>query len=128
MESITEEQHLNYHRKDDSFMRKMVGAVFVAMIGQGIFSIYYAGQLTNQVSNNTKAIAHFAENQDNQNGLAIQLAEIKTTVNLLVATVDRATDKLDIVSTKQSLFSDKLSSVAEEQKKRTDLVYGNKKK
>lgn len=121
------EQHMEYHRKDDSLLRKVLVGVFILMVGQGGTTIYFAGQLTNQVSNNTKAIAKFAENQESQQTLAIQLAEINVTVKNLSDNVDKASIKLDAVSINQALFSNKLSEVAEEQKRRTELVYGSKK-
>lgn len=121
------EEHIEYHRKDDSFLRKMIAGVFVALIIQGVFSVYYAGQLTNQVGNNTAAIAKFAESQKNTNNLEIKLTEIKTVVDRLVTDVGKASDKLTEVSTNQTLIGNKLGEVADEQKRRTELVYGKKK-
>lgn len=122
------EEHIEYHRKDDGFLRKMVAGVFIALIVQGVFSVYYAGQLTNQVSNNTAAITKFSESQKNTNNLEIQLAEIRTIVGILVTNVEKASEKLDTVSANQALIGNQVGEVATEQKRRTELVYGKPKK
>ena len=105
---------IDHKRKDDSFMRRIVIGVTIAIITQAIVTIYYSGKLSNQVGNNTNAISSLVKKIDSQNIMATQIAEIKVTVNFLAAAVTK--------------FGDKLDGVASEQEKRTPFVYGRKRK
>lgn len=100
-----------HYRKDDSVLRKSVIAVVIALAVQAVSVIYFMGQLTNQVSNNTRAIQELAKGQEIQHGSIASIARLDATVSLMVSRMDRLADKLDFV--------------ADEQKARTSRVYGD---
>lgn len=79
-------------RMDDSFLRKIAIGVVSAVVVQFFFSIYFAGTLSNQVGNNTKAIEIFAERLKSQDATAVALEKVKTLVEVMA--LDKAKNDL----------------------------------
>lgn len=88
-------------RKDDSFLRKIAVSVASATIIQVFISIYFAGTLSNQVSNNTKAIEALAKRSESQESMAVTLERVKTLVEGLVISAAKSEDRLSAVAAEQ---------------------------
>lgn len=88
-------------RKDDSIMRKIAVGVTVAIVMQAGFSIYYAGSLSNQVANNTKALALVAEKQHNQEKISVAISRVETQIAGLSTTIERMMLKVETIDREQ---------------------------
>ena len=98
MSGTTEEE---VRRKDDSFMRKIAVGVTTAIIMQAGFSVYFAGSLSNQVANNTKALALVAQKLQSQEQLNIALSRVETLISGLSSTTQRLIIKVDAMDREQ---------------------------
>ena len=88
-------------RKDDSFMRKIAVGVTIAITIQAGFSIYYAGSLANQVTNNTKALEMMATKMDTQLQTSSSIARVEVLVESLNSVMERLSGSLEKVQTEQ---------------------------
>ena len=91
-----------HYRKDDSVLRKVAVGVMISIIVQAVGLIYMLGSLTNQVSNNTKAISSMAEMLEKQNASTNALVRVEVLVEGLTISVNRLADRLETVATEQN--------------------------
>lgn len=88
-------------RKDDSFMRKIAVGVTVAIVMQAGFSIYFAGALSNQVGNNTKALSLVAKKLEAQEHISVAISRVETQISGLSTTIERMMLKVETIDREQ---------------------------
>lgn len=88
-------------RMDDSFLRKIAIGVISAVVVQFLFSVYFAGTLSNQVGNNTKAIEIFSDRLKSQDVTAVALEKVKTLVDVMVSNNAKIEIKFDAIIAEQ---------------------------
>lgn len=100
--TVDQEQEPNeMRRKDDTILMKIAVGLSIAMFTQVGFSIYYAGSLANQVSNNTKAIEIIAKRMEMQDATATSLARVEVMIESLTSNLNRIADKVEGVTVEQ---------------------------
>lgn len=112
-EVIAEEIDKEFRRKDDSFLRNIVIGVITALVVQLLGFIYFAGMLSNQVDNHTKAIEAILVDVASKDSTVIALERVKTVVEGLAYSTGKLSDKLDLVASEQlrrNLIIDQLQS------------------
>ena len=99
---MTEEDLMKeFQRKDDAMLRKFVGGVGLAVVIQALGMIYYAGQFSNQVANNTRAITTLSATVEKSRDIEITMAQFKQVVDDMNHSVKEMSSLLAKVAAEQ---------------------------
>lgn len=105
---MSEDDNLEQKRKDDSFMRGVVKALILTVVGQGLVFLVFVGVYINQQNHNTRAIEENRQAIKDLSGMRDLLTTIAAQVTSMNVTM------IDLSKT--------VTSVAYEQQRRTTTI------